>query len=582
MRNIHIVPIIKELRKIKPKGADIEEALIFFSRDANLLKNHILNPSAPETLPDTKTTHDKTDGSLFKILGVSDDGYAYFIDRSGRMQHFKLRSLSKTELLLLADMSHWEFYYGSEGRVKWDYAINDIISIANDKDFSAANNLGRGAWKTSAGFCYHDGRETFGNYTDDKIFLRKEKRDIGINDIPVPVEICQSIGRIALQMTFETKLDAVRCLAWSCLAPFAGALPWRPSCLLTGGSGTGKTTIINGLIKKIGVPEVFNGAETTPAYLRAKLCNDSCGVVFDETEGGEKAQRNRQELFLVMRQSTSDDAPKVGKSNKDQGVIEYDMRNMFLFSSIHAGIDSEADEKRILRINLQKNAEAESKWKDLRSELNNLVTEKNCRGIRAFTWQKLPDIVKLSDRLDTVISKVTGMDLRSSFAEALILACYFIIWRGMNPDEITDDIAAFYIADIYASHEKEERNESEETLNKLLDNIVFLAESHKNKTLREMLIAVKKSDTDGAEREYIETLERYGLKLLADGVAIQKDNGNIKKILESGNGYNKILWRHKDCINKYRRVRMAGAPRTCVVIARVLDDQTAEYEDIPM
>ena len=585
MRNIHIVKIIPELRAIKPSGADIVEALQFFDHNSLLLKQHILQSS--ETKPESAAPPASDDWKPFKILGIADDGYAYFIDRAGRMQHMKLRSLGKTDLMLLADLSYWDAIYarGDEHRkIQWDNAINDIIRESNDMDFNNKNNLGRGAWRTSAGFCYHDGRDTYGNYTPDKIFLRKTKTDIGINDDPVSIEVCQSIGRIALQMTFETKLDAVRCLSWSCLAPFAGALPWRPSCLLTGGSGTGKTTIINQIIKKIGVPEVFNGAETTPAYLRAKLCNDACGVVFDETEGGEKAQKNRQELFLVMRQSTSDDAPKVGKSNKDQGIIEYDMRNMFLFSSIHAGIDSEADEKRILRINLQKSADAEGKWKALRDELAGLVTDENCRGIRALTWQKLSEIIKLSGTLDSIIAKVTGMDLRSSFAEALILACYFIIWRGMKPEEITEEIASLYIADIYSAHEKEDRNESEETLNKLLDNIVFLTESHKNKTLREMLIAVKKANTDGDEKEYIETLERYGLKVIhldvGPCVAIQRDNSMIKKILETGVGYNKIFHRHKDCVDKYKRVRMAGAPRTCVVIKSIFDEHPVEFEEM--
>jgi len=454
------------------------------------------------------------------------------------------------------------------------------------KDFDPEKTLGRGAWRRADGeLCYHDGIDTYGHKDPEKIYLRKMKKDIGITGEQADVEICQEIGRIALSMTFETKLDAVRCLAWSCLAPFAGALPWRPAILLTGSSESGKTTIINNLVTAIGCPEFFNGAETTPAYLRAKICNDSGGVVFDETEGGEKAQKNRQELFLVMRQSTSDDAPKVGKSNKDQGVVEYNMKNMFLFSSIHAGIDDEADEKRILRVNLRKTKKHEEEWDDLENRIDKYITEENCRAIRALTWNKLSDIIKYSKQIRRTIAKITGLSSRSAYAEALIISCYFLIWRGMNISDCMDEVVEGLIKEIYENHEIEERDESSETLDKILDTVVYLPEKHENKTLREMLYKAKETATDSEKREYVDTLARYGLRHVHDKIdllAVQKDNWLIKKIIGTGNGYNKILWRHKDCTEHSRRVRMAGTLRSCVMIKGVFDcDEDADVEDIP-
>lgn len=578
MRNIKIVPIIPELRTIKPSGADIAEA-IEYGYTADDLYNHIVGKreSDPDSLDD-----------FFKrrCLGVADDKNAYFIDLSGRLESCRLKSLSKNLLMSFADYDIWRADYpGKKEGISWDEAINDIIRISMKRDFDPESTLGRGAWRRKDGeICYHNGLETIGKKDPTKIYLRKMKKDIGITEKPIDIETCQAIGRIALDMTFETKLDAVRCLAWSCLAPFAGALPWRPAILLTGGSGTGKSKVIEHLVTPIAAPQFFNGAETTPAYLRAKIAADSCGVVFDETEGGDRAKENRRELFLVMRQSTSDNSPVVGKSNKDQGYIDYKMKNMFMFASIHAGVDDEADEKRILRVNLKKKPDSESKWKNQRNELLRLCTEENCRRIRSLTWSKLGDIIKLSEEIDEIISEVTGMDLRSSFAEALIISCYFIIWRGMSREESLSDVGYAMIADIYKLHEIEERNEPAETLNKLLDSIIFLPEKHENRTLREMLFKVKSVDTDTEKKEYVETLDRYGLKYISDKdgeqIAIQKDNGMIRKLLETGNGYNKIFWRHKDCVSKSRRVRMAGSPRTCVMIKGVFDVGECDVEDI--
>ncbi len=572
MRKIHHVPLIPDLRKIKSKGADIVEAISFF-HDDNLLKTHILSSGLPI---EEQPTSNLDDFFNRRCLGQADDKTAYFIDASGRLENIRLKSLNKNVLMTLCPLRFWEQYFSVETkyglRIKWDEAISDVITKSQDKDFDPDTTLGRGAWRNKGGsLCYHDGIDTIGDRDNNKHYLRKQKKDIGINDTPASVETCQEIGRIALDMTFETKLDAVRCLAWSCLAPFAGALPWRPAILLTGSSETGKTTIINTIIRRIGIPEFYNGAETTPAGLRADLASDACGVVFDETEGGEKAQNNRTELFLVMRQSTSDDAPKVVKSNKDQATVKYNMNNMFLFSSIHAGIDDEADEKRIMRVNLKKSESHKTGWRDLKSRIEKHMTEENCRSIRATTWNKLGDIIRTADEITDKVAEITRLSTRSAYAESLILACYFLVWRAVPVEECTPDNIEPLVADIYKHHEVEDRNEPKETLDKILDTIVYIPENHENKTLREMLEIVHAPGTDSEKKEYKLTLERYGLKLSDGQLAVQRDNGMIRKILDGSSGYNKILWRHKDCVDKSKQIRMAGSLRSCVIVGGVIE-----------
>lgn len=574
MRKIHHVPLIPELRKIKSKGADIVEAISFF-HDDNLLKTHILASGLPV---EEQPVSDLDDFFNRRCLGQADDKTAYFIDASGRLENIRLKSLNKNVLMTLAPLRFWEQYFSVETkyglRIQWDSAISDVIQKSQDKDFDPDTTLGRGAWRNKNGsFCYHDGIDTIGEVDKCKHYLRKQKKDIGIEDTPASIETCQAIGRIALQMTFETKLDAIRTLSWSCLAPFAGALPWRPSMLLTGSSSSGKSKVIELLVKPLSSSYVFNGAQTTPAYLRAKMASDACGVVFDETEGDDKAKLNRQELFLVMRQSTGANAPIVGKGNKDQGFHEYGMNCMFLFASIDASVEQEADEKRIFRINLKKTKEHAKNWSSLQRELKELTTEENCQQIRALTWNRLQEILDTADLLTDVICDCIDIDSRSAYAEALIMACYFLIWQGRQ--NIDKAEAENIIRDVYMHHEKEDRNESKETLDRILDETVYLPDARENKSLRQILIAIKQGDTGGKATEYSETLERYGLRLMFDEtgtvLAIQKDNVNISKNMNLGGGYGKILWRHGNLVEKSRRVRMAGTLRTCITIKGVFD-----------
>ena len=214
MRKIHHVPLIPDLRKIKSKGADIVEAISFFN-DNNLLESHILSSGLPV---EEQPVSDLDDFFSRRCLGQADDKTSYFIDASGRIENTRLKSLNKNVLMTLAPLSFWEKYYSAETkqgtRMQWDEAISDVIATSQSKDFDPDSTLGRGAWRRKDGaICYHDGIDTIGTKDPSKIYLRKMKKDIGIEDKPIETEVCQSVGRIALDMTFESRLDAVRCLA---------------------------------------------------------------------------------------------------------------------------------------------------------------------------------------------------------------------------------------------------------------------------------------------------------------------------------------------------------------------------------
>lgn len=594
LQHAKIITPPEKIREIKKKGGDIEEILQIMSDDE--LTKYIIESPGMEASPTTTTPvsntpaeYPKTEASVsgdsipFKILGVADDGFAYYLDESDRLRAWALDSMNKNKLMVLAPRSYWyEDYQNREGKISWESALDDIIRISLRKDFNLDNVRGRGAWREKDGrICYHDGKNTIGEFDKSRLFLRKALVDIGLKDKPAELNLCVEIKNTVSQMSFETKVDAVRCLAWSILAPFAGALPWRPALLITGDSGSGKTTLANKVVRPLAEPLWLDGIETTPAYLRSRVNKDSCAVVFEETEADTKKKKeNRDALFSIMRVSTSDDAPDSGKGTKDGGYRSSKMQNMFAFIGTDPTIDSVADENRIFRINMVRPTNGSS-WKKLERDLKKLLSIENCRSIRSLTWIKLKTILELSIRLADIVMRKSNKDYRSSFADAILCSAYIVIFGGMeNPsDEKIDDFFEKY----YKLQPPDEvRYDAEETINRLFDEVIEIIHDGRREkiTIIECLNRIENgaiiSDEDDKVTEKVIrdtklTISRYGIKLLDDGeVAICNSHHLVRQIIQRGKGYSKLFKRHKGFVEASRVVSFSDNSRRCTIIKGII------------
>jgi len=610
-----IIRPIPAARAIKPKGADIEEALQVMSADD--LTAYILNPENHESIdmgPDTELPAPAVsngdvppsspgpvsmDSLPFKILGIGDDGRAAFISEAGRLVKYGLDSLSKNKLMVLAGRWFWRDNYASEGKMSWDWAIDDMIRFSQDKDFNDADVRGRGAWRDGDKISYHDGVKTYGDRDPKKIYLRLPKRDIGINDAPAISETCSALKDTIFRLSFETRADAVRTLAWAALAPFAGALKFRPAILLTGPSGSGKTTVATFFINRLANPMWINGSETTPAYVRQKVGTDATSIVIDEMEAdSEKKRRNRDELLSLMRASTSDDAPDSGKGGKDNNPVSFKMKNMFAFLSIDPTLESVADENRIFRINIVKPKNG-NEWKSIEKILLGLLSDENCRAIRALVWKKLNHIFTLSDRVVDSIREKTGKDYRSSYADAMLCSTFMIVWSGIDSPtdaQINETLDKYY----QFQPAEEHRDEAEEFVDRILGEHIEILHDHNREKISiiECMNRVyngRRLDGDEATcleseiNSYRLTLSRHGIIVKSRSfepgeIAIHNNHFFIKKLAGCGTGYHRIFNRHKGYVITKNIHFLDGKTYKATVLKGLLSkqDPPVTINDIPV
>ena len=613
LQHAKIIPPSIRARDIKSSGADIVEVLQIATPEEiarYILESKDMEPPSmvpPVTPPtgrqktgsisegSTPATDDDTSTDRpvpFRILGTADDGKAYFLDRHERLYGTKLDTLCKQKLLCLAPRIWWKNQYSFDGKLSWDQACDEMIELAGKVDFDIESVRGRGAWKEAGGkYCYNDGHIITGDHDPKKLYLKKTQKDIGLSSEPIDNEKLERMAAAIQNLSFQTSADAIRCMAWATIAPFGGALPWRPAFLLTGDSGSGKTTVANHIIRPLSSPEWLEGGETTVAGVRGSTKNDTEPVIFEEAEAGsDKKGRNREDLFSLMVSSTSDDAPDARKGTKDQGYMNYGMCKMFGFISISTEVESAAALNRLIWINMQRVYDTAETWLRKEQDLIEIMTVENCNSLRSKTWGQLPDILSMMKPIATIIQAHTKKDYRFAYAEAILLSTYFVVWQNITDPK--DKEMSEFIKEFYTWQPPEDkRDETEEMIDRLLDESVQVHNSRGvYLPLREILKAMYTGyiETGGdldyddmkelSKKELIDfkrTVHRYGIGLLSGSadVAIATNHHEIMRILGRGPGYQRQLWRHKDMTDKNKRLIIAGKTRTCVIIKNIITEE---------
>src|SRR3546814_8012987 len=99
---------------------------------------------------------------------------------------------------------------------------------------------------------------------------------------------------------------------WIAIAVICGALNWRPHVWLTGSSGSGKSWLLDNVIRPlIGAIAVYCQSNSTEAGIRQTLATDARPVLFDEAESEDakaqvriqRSEEHKSEIQSLMRNS---------------------------------------------------------------------------------------------------------------------------------------------------------------------------------------------------------------------------------------------------------------------------------------
>lgn len=303
---------------------------------------------------------------------------------------------------------------------------------------------GRGAWRTAeGGLLLHLGDRLL---VDGRVLAWGE-RDGLVYPAGAPMlgpsETAQSDGPdgpaaalLALLRTWNWRHKEIAprlMLGWICAAMIGGALAWRPAVWPTGGTGTGKSTLITAIKHIFGPQASLATAQTTAAGLRQVLGFQTIPSLLDELEASEMQPEKVQQLVELLRLASS--GAVAFRGGQDHTARQFTILTAPMATSIMVPPLPSQDRTRIAVLDLAP-LPGDAVKPDLRVERLQALGQ-------ALLRRMVDGWAQFDDRLVTWRAQLkahAGMDERAQDQYGTLLACADLALHDHPPDgELLDD-----------------------------------------------------------------------------------------------------------------------------------------------
>lgn len=404
------------------------------------------------------------DDGVVKFLGFN-NSRAYYLPHGFRqVVEMSVGQHTKLQLLGIAPKHYWEAYFPSSKRnndgVDWDMAADSFLRRSQAKGvFNPRLIRGRGAWFDDGRSIVHagdrlvvDGQQVGLNEIDSRfIYPMADATAVTMAD-PMPPSEAKRFAQICDAIQWEETIFGRLLAGWCFLAPICGAIDWRPHIWLTGGAGTGKSTVMNRVMKPVlGDNHIFAAGDSTEAGLRMRLRQDAFPVIFDEFDSErEKAAKRTEDVLALITQSSTDTGAEIIKGGAGGKDDSYKIRSMFAFASIAVNIRNEAHESRLCVMTLKKPKPGEKNsperlqhFRRLEAMIQSTLTDEYIKRLQARAIKLIPVIrknIKTFSEAAALSPALGGMRLGDQVG-ALLAGSYGLFSNG----EITKEDAVKWI-----------------------------------------------------------------------------------------------------------------------------------------
>jgi putative DNA primase/helicase len=528
------VKLIDVPGKDKPDTWDVADAIYIDKWNIDKVLEYINRnlkdpPDSPQQIQDTE----EEIVLPFKILGCSGDSRFYLMSKPRRIKIIGDNAHTSNTLLTLARREFWMPYFPGKFGVSWEAVASFLLHHPDAlRSFDHRNRRGRGGWMDKGRAVYHmgtylvvDGQVKDSLDLENSSYIYEESYEVEA-DIKNPSsdENSQKLLSIIERLHFTDQNMSSLLAGFIALAPICGALEWRPHVWLTGGPGTGKSTVMGSIvIPCLGSFSLFAGADSTAAGMRQFSVTDGAPIVFDESEGQtKKGTVTLQEVLKIARQASSNNGSRILKGSASHKGVEFEPRSSFLFGSTGVNIYERADETRISIAELCINKkiaqeERDVHWENLEADIRDTLTPEFCSSLRARMILNIQTIRKNCRTFTKVVSEVLANKRAGDQLGALLAGEYALFkMKEVSIEEAREIIGLTNFNSIYEKGRDDHEKLLDFMLQKTLrvDNVNELSiEEIIRKIMAKPANLSGTSDLDDNQQKLYDLLKRNGIRI---------------------------------------------------------------------
>jgi len=388
-------------------------------------------------------------GLNMTVLGYNEGQFYYFPHSARQIVALTAVAHSMNNLLQLDTLTNWQRVFG--GTFK-DTSMNKIATIAADALMQRARERGVfyeeqrvrgcGAWIDEGRAVLHCGNELyvdgqpvrFEDFESQYTYVAAPRLLDPATD-PLDTARAHALRTICESITWENKLSGTLLSGWLVIAPVCSALEYRPHIFITGGAESGKSTILNRIIKPIlgKMALCFDGG-TTEAALRDATRHDARPLVFDEAE----PSMSMDGVIALARLAST------GATVKKFGQKPFVARFAACFSAINPPIDKASDESRISFMVVRKNTRhtASAEYQELMRTIRATITKDYGSRLLARTMANMGALLDNIETFKDAVRLVTGGARAAELVGTMLAGVYLL----HSTDRITPEAAEEWVS----------------------------------------------------------------------------------------------------------------------------------------
>lgn len=519
----------------------------------------------------------------FLCLGYAEGLYYYLSRQTEQVTSLTAAGHGKLPLLGLAPMNYWRKYYGADnGSISWDRAASDMLqACARNGVFDYARIRGRGAW-------FDKGRPVV--HLGDSVIIAGARHPLGQPEpggfiypaaIPIPIDYANPLSNhdaarlsaLCDMLSWERPINGRLMAGWLALAPICGALAWRPHIWITGAAGTGKSWVMDNIMRPaLGRVGLFVQGDTTEAGIRQALGYDARPVLFDEAEGeSERAQLRMQNVMALMRQSSSENGSVIVKGSTSGSVKVYCIRSAFAFFSIGVGIKQHSDSTRVSVLGLVKPEDyAAERFAEIREETSALLTTAWIGSLHARMISLIPTVRQNAETFARAAAAKIGSQRMGDQVGALLAGAY-----ALHSDRAVSRAEAEQWVNKQDWTEQSNIQETPDErlcLDRILQHVVRVPDPAGRVTELSVAELIETADASFSPESSPNrlTLLRLGIRVDTETITIANQHAGIQRIMSGTpwGDWSRILRRLPGSTATHRPVRFAGSKVRGTVIPR--------------